>query len=413
MEACGFNVDSAGGDPEAGAQRKLRLLLDARKIDDGGIGVYIRNLVSGLLAVGGVDMTLITRGVSSALNEWRDRLEVIFDAAPSYSFDELFRLARRIDTRRFDVFHAPHYMLPFGLRLPTVVTIHDLIHIQHPERRYYPLVARSLIRSALKRATRVLTVSRASFQGLSHLAMHRENVARKLRVVPNAIDPYFMELASSAGHVSEYLSSRLHLKGRFILSVFSMAKPHKGIRDLLLAFDSACKQHAKSSLAPGDSSQGLGDLKLVMVGKGTEGMVDESGLLEAAGANKRVVLLGSVSREALGYLYAGASALVIASTAEGFCLPMLEARVFNTPVILRPIPVLLELAGAKDIVCRDMSLLALQEGLVSFLQRRHDVVPHFMNASARTDLSGYLVDEVARRVLEVYREAVREYRQER
>ena len=39
----------------------MRVLLDARKLGHGGIGVYIDNLVHGLAAHGDVDLTLSVR----------------------------------------------------------------------------------------------------------------------------------------------------------------------------------------------------------------------------------------------------------------------------------------------------------------------------------------------------------------
>ena len=46
-------------DPET--QPRLRVLLDARKIGDGGIGVYTASLASGIVATGKIELTLLVR----------------------------------------------------------------------------------------------------------------------------------------------------------------------------------------------------------------------------------------------------------------------------------------------------------------------------------------------------------------
>ncbi|MDP1591075.1 MAG: glycosyltransferase, partial [Prosthecobacter sp.] len=118
-----------------------------------------------------------------------------------------------------------------------------------------------------------------------------------------------------------------------------------------------------------------------------------------------VHLLGMVSREDLCQLYAAADALVVASYAEGFCLPVLEAHVCGTPVIARPVPAVLELLSASDTVCTDFSLNALQDALVDFSGRAHSGLT-LSEAEISGQLECFSAVNTAARVLEVYREAL-------
>ncbi|MCB0333568.1 MAG: glycosyltransferase, partial [Bdellovibrionales bacterium] len=209
----------------------LRVLVDARKICDGGIGVYTNNLICGLLDR---DTRVSVLGDPAKISEmpWSSDVLCLPEYARPYSLDELFGLARRVDFTQYDIFHTPHYVLPFGIPIPSIVTIHDLIHIHFPEKVYYPWIASALLRSALKRASRVLTVSQATFQDLHRFVSGRHDLMQKISVVPNALDPYFLDHEPSG----DFVRSRFGITGHYFLAVSSMLKPHKGVRDLFEAF---------------------------------------------------------------------------------------------------------------------------------------------------------------------------------
>ena len=389
-------------EPSRGNTGLLRVLLDARKLWDGGIGVYTENLIAGLVGQCGVELGIIVPPAMRssprfARYAWRDAVEVIEDEAPPYSYDEMVGMPRRLPFKDYDVYHAPHYTLPFGVPIPSVVTVHDLIHMRYPEKIYYPLIAKHMIKSALNRAARVLTVSQATLDELSGLFSRPAAVRAKLRLVPNALDPYFLRDCSAA----EYLASRFRLYGPFLVSVFSTLKPHKGLRDLLQAFHNLKRAVNASSPA---GARAINDFKLVLIGQGMHsGEINR--LLDETGGVDDVYLLGEVSKEDLVNLYAGAAALVMPSLAEGFGLPVIEAQAQGTPVIARPVPAFRDVLGARDIVCSDFSVPALERGIAAFVAayargELREKVKRKEELLARFDRH-----EIARAVLQVYREA--------
>jgi glycosyltransferase involved in cell wall biosynthesis len=60
-----------------------------------------------------------------------------------------------------------------------------------------------------------------------------------------------------------------------------------------------------------------------------------------------VILTGEVSDEQLAAIYTGAHALVLASEAEGFGLPAVEALACGTPVAACEVPALREVLGER------------------------------------------------------------------
>lgn len=355
---------------EPSPERRIRLLLDGRKLRDGGIGVYTENLIVGLLAVGGVDITVLYRDERCLKAPYASQVSWIREVASSYSLDELLFLSGRIDFSQFDIFHTPHYMLPYRVPIPTVVTVHDLIHITHPEKFYYPWIARALIRSAVRRADSVLAVSRHTRASVLDLTGAPES---KVTYLPNAISE---RLSASEMGVP------FHGDGHpYLFALFSNVKPHKGLKDLLLAYREFRDGRRWEGLSPQCPN-------LLLAGYGIEGLLNTSegnALLEGLDG---IRLAGALTdSELLGALQ-GALALVVPSLVEGFCLPAIEAQSVGTPVVCRPVPALRELVTEHDVVAESFSVgsltAALERGMLAGLSSPRSVPrPHLELYSCR------------------------------
>jgi O-antigen biosynthesis alpha-1,2-mannosyltransferase len=153
----------------------MRVAIDARKIRDFGIGTYIRGLIGGLLEIGRDEIVALAPRTAALPSG----VEHVIADAPHYSFRELMTVGRGV---RADVFHAPHYVVPFT-KLPTVVTIHDLIHLRlrNPIKRAY---ARTMVRRAARHT--VVTVSHAVKREIEETLG-----ARGVIVTPNGVDAHF------------------------------------------------------------------------------------------------------------------------------------------------------------------------------------------------------------------------------
>ena len=161
----------------------MRVGIDARKIADFGIGTYIRGLLGGLVALGTGDEYIAFAPAGAAIPPAvANIVEHIVLDAPHYSVRELITLGRAANRARLDVFHAPHYVVPFT-RVPLVVTIHDLIHLHQPMRNpLAPLYARAMIRRAIQHARCVLTVTETV-----KTQLETELGAKNVIVTPNGV----------------------------------------------------------------------------------------------------------------------------------------------------------------------------------------------------------------------------------
>jgi glycosyltransferase involved in cell wall biosynthesis len=278
----------------------VRIGIDARKIADYGIGTYIRGLL-GALAATGEDELIAFAPAEATLPDGVAHITV---DAPHYSLRELIAVGRAADRAGLDLFHAPHYVVPFT-RVPVVVTIHDLIHLtQPPANPLAPFYARAMLGRAVRKARRILTVSEASKRAIVETLLASPD---DVVVTPNGVDERFWRAAAAPP---------LSLQ-RYFLFVGN-DKPHKNAAVLVQAF---------AHLG--------GDVRLVLAG----------GDFARFAARDGVVAAGFVSDDALASLYRGALALIMPSAEEGFGLPAAEAMACGTAVITSRAAALVEITG--------------------------------------------------------------------
>ncbi len=292
----------------------MRVGIDARKLADFGIGTYIRGLLGGLVSLGTGDEYIAFAPAGAAIPPAvANIVEHIVVDAPHYSVRELVTLGRAADRARLDVFHAPHYVVPFT-RVPLVVTIHDLIHLHQRMRNpIAPLYARAMIRRAVKRARCVLTVTETV-----KVQLETELGAKNVIVTPNGV-----AIPATADRQPTTTDSFLYVGND---------KPHKNVNTLVDAFARVPDARLILAGAPFDRFRG----------------------------HARIDVRGFVSDDELSSLYRNAIALVMPSLEEGFGLPAAEAMAHGTAVITSNAPALIEVTGdaALHVDARDARALA-------------------------------------------------------
>jgi alpha-1,3-rhamnosyl/mannosyltransferase len=295
----------------------MRVAVDARKLTDFGIGTYLAALIGGLAVRDDVELVVLVRP------QHEDRAaalaptaRVLTCAAREYSVAEHVQLPAALWRERFDLVHFPHYVVPLLLPRPIVVTVHDVIQLFYPPRQRHQLALlylRLSMRSALRRARRVITVSRASRRDLIELFGAD---ARRLVVIPNGVDEALAQ--RPAGDRLEELKQVYELRPPLVL-VVANDKPHKNLDVVLRAFQLARRRHR----LPG---------QLVFVGGpgADHRLADRARVL---GLDDRVRCLGRIPADDLHALYHLAAVLLHVALYEGFGLPVLEAMRSGLPVI--------------------------------------------------------------------------------
>ena len=149
----------------------MKIALDVRKINNFGIGTYIRNLIKHLPSVDQETEYFFLcypqdEELVRSLNPDFTPVQV---SAPNYSVREHIAIPATLRRLRVDLFHTPHYVLPILTPCRSVVTVHDVIHLLFPQylrSRLASRYARYMIGRALEKAELVLTVSDSSKRDL-------------------------------------------------------------------------------------------------------------------------------------------------------------------------------------------------------------------------------------------------------
>ncbi len=287
----------------------MRIGIDARKLADFGIGTYIRGLLHGLAELGAGDEQYVVFAPPAARNLVPTDFEHVPLEAPHYSLRELVVVGRAAERARLDLFHAPHYVVPIT-RAPLVVTIHDLIHLHQPQGNpFAPLYAKTMLRRAVRRARRVLTVSEAVAGQL-----RSELRAKEVTVTPDGVDH------------TVFRPDGPRAAGRYFLFAGN-DKPHKNVARLVEAFGLLAK----------DAPPGAGSAtQLVLAGSDFARYTTVKGVI-AAGFLE--------SAHELAALMRGAIAVVMPSLEEGFGLPAAEAMACGVPVLTSKNAALMEVTG--------------------------------------------------------------------
>jgi glycosyltransferase involved in cell wall biosynthesis len=287
-----------------------------------------------------------------------------------------------------DVFHATNFPAPPTRRAATVVTIHDLTYLRHPEMvsdasaRYRHLVPRALDRGALVvTPTAAVAAEAAEAYGLG---------ADRLVVTPLGVDDSWRRTAPPD---PAWLAAH-GLPGRYLLFVGNR-EPRKNLGTLLAAYRSLLESRVGAGAAPAPPAAP----PLVLVGPpGWGETLDTAGLPADA-----VRTPGYLPEPDLALVVAGAAALVVPSWYEGFGLPALEALACGTPVVASDLPAHREVLGDQAHLFPPGDPAALAAALAKVLD---DPGGEPARAARRTRAAGFTWENCATATLSAYRRAL-------
>lgn len=384
----------------------LKIVIDARRIRDFGIGTYIRNLIHALAKTDQNNQYHVV--VSSLQAPLLTGLPPQFQIA-TYNQDDTRpaeEIAFPLFLRRFSasVYHIPLSRVPFFMPKPYVVTVHDMADLLFSQESGMRMnIRRYRFRRSLLRAGKVLAVSAATRRDVVQtLGIPPDRV----RLVYSAPAPEFFQrghtaVAHAAGpeteeHERHRILERYQINYPFLLYAGNI-RPQKNIPRLVEAF-----AVVRNELA---NHPEYSDLRLIIIGD----QIARNPAVRHAVIHSRVEncarFLGFVPFDTLRVFYECAAAFVFPSLYEGFGLPPLEAMASGTAVVASNVSSLPEAVGDAAMLVNPENVFDIARGIREVLL--NPGLRARLVAKGKEQAAHFSWEHTAREVIEVYEEVAR------
>jgi glycosyltransferase involved in cell wall biosynthesis len=327
--------------------RVVALDMTLARLGRAGPHVYMTRLAEALTPRLGERLCCISSGLAAPLGAQRsvgDRLRTLGRDVWWHQLG-VSAAARRAGA---EILHLPAGLGPVRPRMPSVITIHDLIALRLPQ--YFPAWARSYARAVLPWAARaaraVIAVSEATKRDVVELLDVPEE---RVTVVLNGVSATFAPIGQD-GARAKAVRARFALPRDFVLAVGTL-EPRKNLPRVLEAVHRLRSRPATR------------DIQVVHAGPHGWLADDIARTVRALDLADAVRFIGYVPPEDLAPLYGLARLCVYPSLYEGFGFPVAEAMACGCPVVTSNVSSLPEVAGDAAVLVDPTSVEAIADAV--------------------------------------------------
>ena len=381
----------------------MKIGIDARLLGPrtagGGLGRYIQQLVTHLQKLDQENQYVLFLRKSNwdEFQETPNFKKVMADYH-WYTLEEQVKMPQKVRAQNLDIMHYPHFNVPLMAKTPFIMTIHDLILLEHPTTRATTLGPikyalkfagyKKVVSHGLRRAKKIIAVS--EYTKKSILKYFPKTDAQKIHVIYEAASRLPQEDVIEPEKEREFLASQ-NIKPPYLLYVGN-SYPHKNLDALVRAFKKILE------IKP--------DFQLVLVGQKnyfSERLEKETRALNIK-VPEQVNFTGFIDDNDLPKLYREASLYVFPSLLEGFGLPPLEAMRFGLPVASSNSSCLPETLGQAAIYFDPRDIDDISRVIIQGLDNEN--LRKTLVQAGKLQVQRYSWEKMAKETLEIYKKAV-------
>lgn len=373
---------------------KMRIAFDAKRIvqNGTGLGSYGRTLVNDLSKFDDLDLTLY------APNKGRDDLRQQIAKSDCLRFFfphektaigkalwRSFGIVNQLQKDKIQVYHGLSGELPFHINksgIKSVVTIHDLIFLRHPE--FYNKIDVHIynwkFRQTIKEANRIIAISECTRRDICEFGQIDD---KRIDVIYQSCAPRFQNQVDFKT-INE-TKERYHLPEQYVLSVGSIEER----KNMLLAVRAL--PYLPSNIS------------LVLVGKKTKYTDTIQDYVNSNHLNDRVFIFHHVTDEELPVFYKLAKCFVYPSRYEGFGIPIIEAIHSELPVVAATGSCLEEAGGPDCIYVSPDDPIALANAIKEMIE---DEYVQERISRAKKYITRFENTNVAEQVCNIYKQLI-------
>ena len=369
---------------------------DAKRIvrNNTGLGNYCRTLINDMIRRNDSNMKLLLYTPDKGRDVLRN--QIIESDNSRFIFPKkklgkicksLWRtknIVKQLLEDKVQIYHGLSGELPLGLRnsgIKSVVTIHDLIFLRHPE--YYHWFDRKMytwkFHQTIKQADRIIAVSECTKRDILEFG---KIDPEKISVIYQSCNPKFTNMPTEGE--MEAATKKYDLPERYLLCVGTIEER----KNLMLAVRSL-------SLLPED-------IHLVAVGKKTKYADKVMETADKTGVSHRLHLLSGVSDDELNVIYKKAEVFVYPSRYEGFGIPIIEAIFCGLPVVASTGSCLEEAGGPDCLYVNPDDSEGMAAAIMQLLNNEEERKRRI--TSSLEYVQKYKGTDIANAVIEVYKE---------
>lgn len=242
-----------------------------------------------------------------------------------------------------DLFHSPNFILPPTRHAKTLLTVHDLSFIRHPQGAVEALRRwlNQVVPRSLAQADHILADSISTRQDLIELF----NIeAERITVVGAGVERRFQPIQAEGQRNLVRQRYGLEFNEKFILGLGTL-EPRKNFTGLIEAYSASPVRETHHLVIAGGRGWLYDDIFVAA---------------ENSAVAHRIHLIGFIADDDLPALYSLADIFAYPSHYEGFGIPVIEAMACGTPVVCANNSSLPEVAGpaAVQITATDKTALA-------------------------------------------------------